>query len=483
MKASMSGVLRLDGFPLDFLMELNEHLSVQNPQYRNAVAFSGVNPRYISVPERVYAGDVQRTAERSVGVFPRSCTIPDKLLTPRIRAVNIVDDRVRVPVDFPRARVTLNPMQQLAHRAFERTLDDEAAPGYLFVAGTAFGKTICMLDLAKLTQQRTLVITHRKIILHAWLEDARKFYGGACNAGIAQGNPSRWDRERPLVVGVAQSLRLHLSEAEEYLTQFGTVILDEAHICPCNFIVELMERCPAMYRFGCTATPKRADHMEALLYWHFGTPWRQTQDTSGVSRNHCPITRVNLVPTRFEYRPEGGESEDGVLNVNEVEEQVAQSASRNAQIVHKVLRDYEQGHSVLVATARIAHVDFLEALLRPHVPSLIRMTGGTSPTRIKQAVDALQSRKSRLLLSTRQFICEGANIPVLDRLHITVPISARGVTRQLCGRISRACPGKKDAQITLYHDVRVPCLRKRVSSMVAEFRKLKIRNMEDIWLA
>ena len=58
--------------------------------------------------------------------------------------------------------------------------------------------------------------------------------------------------------------RRHLDD--EFLSQWGCIILDEAHHCPAQCFQEVMTQFPAYYRFGATATPRREDNLQGLLY-------------------------------------------------------------------------------------------------------------------------------------------------------------------------------------------------------------------------
>jgi superfamily II DNA or RNA helicase len=71
------------------------------------------------------------------------------------------------------------------------------------------------------------------------------------------------------------------------------------------------------------------------------------------------------------------------------------------------------------------------------------------------------------VVATGQYLGEGFDCPQLDTLFLTFPGSFKGKLVQYTGRVLRESPGKADAEVYDYADVRVPVLR----GMYAKRRK------------
>lgn len=481
MKALLTGGLELHGFPPEFVYALHDHFRVRNPAYQNVVRFSPHGVKYTNVPEWLHAGDVNK--ERAI--FPRCITLPESLLSSAGSLANleVEDQRVRAPARHPEPVLAPHAGQRSVLERFEKLLRrDEAARGWLLVAGTAFGKTILGLELLRRLKQRSVVIVHREIIKQAWFADAGKFYGSLSGVSLIQGPPSGWEIGKHLTIAMAQTLNAHLYEASVVLRRFGTLLLDEAHICPMNFIQTLVGMCPAAYRIGVTATPQRKDKLHQMLYWHFGEP-AITTEKGVMSASQMQIAKVHYVWTRFAYK----QAREDVYDHHELMGQLIHDDRRNALILERAERDFRTGHSVLVTTSRREHAELLHAELCRRTgkrDACAMLLGSMRKADIADVLRRIDRREVRALVATHQFICEGANIPRLDRLHVSVPLGDRSVTAQLCGRISRKAPGKTPPEVTVYLDSRCPSLRRMVSTeMMPAFRKLNIPGATNLWLA
>lgn len=67
-------------------------------------------------------------------------------------------------------------------------------------------------------------------------------------------------------------------------------------------------------------------------------------------------------------------------------------------------------------------------------------------------------RPPLLVVATGHLIGEGFDCPALDTLFLAGPVSFKGRLVQYAGRILRAYPGKRTAEIHDYHDVEMPVL-------------------------
>lgn len=59
-------------------------------------------------------------------------------------------------------------------------------------------------------------------------------------------------------------------EFNELFNSYGMVLMDECHHCGSATSVELMQKVNARYVYGVSATPKRGDNLEKLIYMLIG---------------------------------------------------------------------------------------------------------------------------------------------------------------------------------------------------------------------
>lgn len=477
MHCTVSDRLYFHDPPREVAQALMKHFRIRNPAYAAAEKFSPHGMKYSKIPEYLYAGEFD-----GVDVaLPRCVSIPMEIIPAKYRAevesINVTDNRVKALQSFPPLRITLNPIQDAIFASFNAT-DPYDRLGHLIVVGTSGGKTIAMLNLARACRHKTLILVHRNLIKEtAWITDIDKAFGGSTVPGIWQGS-SRIVGEHFTIAMCQTVARMQAGPRKAFLSQFGTMLLDEAHICPQPYISNIVDLCPAVYRIGGTATPDVAHQKHLFLHWAFGKPSYVNKDSE--SENQLPIAEARFEFTKFTYAADP----DVPLEVEEVVRAMGDNALRNQQIVRCVETDLRSGHHVLLTTSRVEHAMVLHSLLSKHDPALL--TGGRVFGRVQHDlwVAELMSGKKRLAVATYQTVFEGSSFPPIDRLHIAHALGNRNAVTQLAGRVRRKSPdtGKTDARLTVYVDGNVPVLRRRVVHvMLPALKALKVRGLDGVF--
>jgi superfamily II DNA or RNA helicase len=89
------------------------------------------------------------------------------------------------------------------------------------------------------------------------------------------------------------------------------------------------------------------------------------------------------------------------------------------------------------------------------------LKGGIGKKLHKSILEQLRhSDEPILLLATGAYLGEGFDLPELDTLFLTFPISGRSRVVQYVGRVTRALPGKTSVEVHDYHDSLHPLLRR-----------------------
>ncbi|MBV5268427.1 MAG: DEAD/DEAH box helicase family protein, partial [Burkholderiaceae bacterium] len=172
--------------------------------------------------------------------------------------IEIENQTIENPVDFPPSSLSLRPYQQTAVNALLQSNQG------LLVAPCGAGKTEIGCDLIHIRCQKTLIITHMKDLVQQWAERISSKLN--IEAGII--GAGRWDDSKAVTVATVQSLRNCLQPS--FVNQFGMVVLDECHHAPAKTFCEILNLFPARCRYGLSATPTRADGLEFLMYAAFG---------------------------------------------------------------------------------------------------------------------------------------------------------------------------------------------------------------------
>lgn len=215
----------------------------------------------------------------------------------------------------------------------------------------------------------------------------------------------------------------------------------------------------------------------------FGKEIVNIENTGEETSSSLPIAEATLINTAFSLPPEmSGQN----LEQHAVIQKLAQDEARNNLIVDHVIKDYDAGHSVLVASSSLEHLDILLRLLKKRGRSFSLLTGETNTNTFytQNLIEGVFKRTVRGVLASTQAVKLGANLNPLDRLHIVIPPSNCTDVEQLAGRIRRKHEGKKDAVIRYYLDVRCSYLYSRFKrAFVPTMRKLHVPRYADMWIA
>jgi superfamily II DNA or RNA helicase len=100
------------------------------------------------------------------------------------------------------------------------------------------------------------------------VDEIAKFTNGKAIVQILRSNQPLNPDAHVYIVGILKARTLNRRD----LSQIGTVIVDEAHICTITAFTQSLLRFLPRYLIGLSATPERADGMQILLQKYFGSP-------------------------------------------------------------------------------------------------------------------------------------------------------------------------------------------------------------------
>jgi hypothetical protein len=141
----------------------------------------------------------------------------------------------------------------------------------VIVAPPGSGKTIVALKIISDKQQPALIIVDRKQLVEQWTERVETFLGIPKNeiGKIGQGKSKVGKK---ITIATIQSLSKELgkADAENILTAFGTIIVDECHHIPAETFRNTISKLQTFYLYGLTATPFRKYNDGKLIFIHLG---------------------------------------------------------------------------------------------------------------------------------------------------------------------------------------------------------------------
>lgn len=230
------------------------------------------------------------------------------------------------------------------------------------------------------------------------------------------------------------------------------VIVDECHAVGAPAAEAAIRQVAVKRWIGLSATPYRADQMDALITMQCGPIRREiTAEVSFAQR---------LVVHAIDFSTEEIGSDGASFQV--VYSELAANATRTAQIASDVADAASRGRNSLLLTNRMEHLQCLAAALADRGVAAMLLHGqlGTAERDHVRARLADTEAGPLVLVAIDKVAGEGFDLPRLDALFLTMPISFKGKVIQHVGRIMREAATKHDVEVHDYLDAQVPQLER-----------------------
>ena len=294
--------------------------------------------------------------------------------------------------------------------------------GGLICAGCGVGKTVMALYIASHYKVKTLIIVHKTFLLNQWIERIQQFTNA--RHGIIQQNIIDVE-DKDIVVGMLQSIAKDKYDSDIFM-DFGLVIFDEAHHAPSEYFSRALPIISCNLSLGLSATPKRADKMEKILYWYLGD----------IAYNAPPNKNDNVMVRAYNYDVKDSNFKEarmynGEINRPKTLNRIVAIDKRNTFIIDLLTEIMlEPERKVLILSDRIEHLDTLKKLISDMdiQYSCEYYIGGMKQKKLDEASEA------QIILGSYGMASEGLDIPSLNTLIMTTP---RREVEQSIGRIIR----------------------------------------------
>lgn len=307
------------------------------------------------------------------------------------------------------------------------------------------GKTQMGIALAARIARKALWITHTQDLLTQSLDRASQYFPRETLGTITAGRVRIGSH---MTFATVQTLcKLDLAR---YRDSWDVIIVDECHRLAgtptqVTMFYKVMNSLAARYKYGLSATVHRSDGMIKSTFAVLGPVAYQVPDEAvadktmkvRVVRRETGIkTNLNCLDT------------DGTLKYNSLLEYLTGNLERNGMIAGDIAG--QQGHSCLVLSSRLEHLQAIQKLL----PDVLRdrsvmidgsMTSKRGRKQREQAIEDMRTGQKDILFASFGLAKEGLDIPRLDRLFLVSPQKDYAVVTQSIGRVARVAPGKLDA--------------------------------------
>ena len=439
-------------------------------RFPNPVFFEKQRQRFptYNIPRRIFGGELH--PDRLV--LPRGC-IDDcvDLFAESGSRLDIVDRRLKPKKISIKFTGELKPAQREAVNAIKRHEHG------VLVAPPGTGKTVMGCALIGIRKIPTLILVHRQTLSEQWKSRLMEFLNiDSKQIGILQGAKKRL---KGLVDIASVQTLTKRDDLKQLFREYGMVIIDECHHVPSVTLENVMKACGSRYILGLTATPKRKDGLEQLLFLQCG-PIRHIVPNLGNAdqSRHVIVTRTEFCASDENGMP---------LPLHLVWDKLIHSEPRNTIIAEDIVK-LNSARAPLILSDRKEHIKILMRMVEAKATEeilLCSIDGSLSARKRNSSIDAFKtaiaSGKKACLFSTASLIGEGFDLPELDTLFLAMPVSFRGRIIQYAGRLHRSVPGKSEVQIFDYLDYKLSLGNSMYRKRSAGYREMgyKINEPED----
>jgi superfamily II DNA or RNA helicase len=284
----------------------------------------------------------------------------------------------------------------------------------------AAGKTVLALYLASIFKVKTLVIVHKTFLLNQWKERAEQF----TNASIGIIQQKKTDTNKDIVIGMLQSIAKEKYDSDIF-RDFGLVIFDEAHHAPSKYFSKALPLIACKLTIGLSATPKRNDKLEKVLFWYFGNIMYKFE----VEENNSVLVNImNYKITHEKFKE--FKMYTGDINRPKTINKITTIGRRNKFIVDTIINIIDNTRKILILSDRLEHLHLLKDRLNNTAKEITTdfYIGGMKQKALDIAKDA------QVIFASYGMASEGLDIPELNTLFM---VTSRKEVEQAVGRVVR----------------------------------------------
>ncbi|MGN1281150.1 MAG: DEAD/DEAH box helicase family protein, partial [Succinivibrio sp.] len=349
-------------------------------------------------------------------------------------------------------------------------------------AATGFGKSVCTLYLISKLKVNTLILVPQKSLVNQWqkmLTDNLIFDEPYPEYKTASGRVKRlsshvgqYSSNSKRTTGIVD-VALYSSLGKDgcycdLVDSYGLVIADECHNVGATTFYQAVAEITAKRIYGLSATVRRSDGREKSVLMQLG-PVRYSYSAKEFAHNqsfdHLVYPRFTSVVSTNDNR-----------NYASVISLLIKDEERNLLIISDILDCIKQNRKSLVLSKSVEHCHYLYSKLEDKADIVLLLRPGNisdkNTQRLLLQISDPGFSGTSVIVSTYQLISEGFDVPALDTLMITLPVSYKIPIEQMVGRISRDHSNKKKVIVYDYIDPAYSILQNMYAKRLKEYKRL-----------
>jgi len=216
--------------------------------------------------------------------------------------------------------------------------------------------------------------------------------------------------------------------------EYGMVIVDECHHGASHVFENVLRQINSKYIYGVSANDKRIDRLEKKVYMQLGPIRHQYTSKERIEKQSID----HHVYPRFTRIMALGDIKN---DLNSVYAFISKYENRNNMIISNIKKCIEENRTPIVLTRYKDHAKLLYESLKKNVLDHTYLIYGDHTLKeneeVRKTILALSHDEPFILVATSQSVGKGFNVPRLDTLFLTSPVSGEPLVDQFLGRINR----------------------------------------------
>lgn len=365
-------------------------------------------------------------------------------------AVNIVDKRHSV--DF-RYNITFGGIKKGSLRDYQKLMvKDQCKAKYGIMASPPrSGKTISAVAVGVEIGKRMLVLADQKEFLEQFEDHLAEFTNLPAlekeHGKKLYGRAKKLEDFKQFEIATCTIQTFYSEKGQKLLAKilkyYGHTWVDECHKAAAPMFLKTLGSLTTKVRWGATGTVERKDCRHVILADILGP----VVSSSSVE---ALIPKVDVIWTEFKPK-------NNYVNWTSAMQWIARNEKRNRFIIDSVLKDVEDGHSVILPCLFREHILELTRRINAEYGSrvadyFIGGAGKENLARRKYVLADAKSGKIRVVVGTRSILQLGLNVPRWSLLYMLFPMNNKPNLEQGTARIRTPMDGKKTPVIRVLVD-------------------------------
>lgn len=350
-------------------------------------------------------------------------------------------------------------------------------------AATAFGKTVVSSYLISQRKVNTLIIMQSVSLIDQWVDELHRFLEINEDLPVYKTKTGK-EKQRKDLIGVLHGSKNTLTGIIDVVSvnsiydnegncrlnhEYGMVIVDECHHGASHVFENVLRQINSKYIYGVSANDKRIDRLEKKVYMQLGPIRHQYTSKERIEKQSID----HHVYPRFTRIMALGDSKN---DLNSAYAFISKNENRNNMIISDIKKCIEENRTPIVLIRYKDHAKSLYESLKKNVLDHTYLIYGDHTLKeneeVRKTILALSHDEPFILVATSQSVGEGFNVPRLDTLFLTSPVSGEPLVDQFLGRINRDYKYKKSAIVYDYVDSHVHYFNNMYKKRLSAYRKI-----------